>query len=1233
MTHKILSLFAVLVLGAAITACGGDSGGGESNPDNGSNMEWGNTDVPTDTVQPDATETTETITETQTEIPPVCQSDCDDEWAKECAGAGIRTCQDNDDDGCFTWSEAEACPNGTTCANGACVASCPDQPCTTAGAKKCEGATTVVECGDFDADGCFEWGNGTACGAGLVCSGGFCATTCQNECTVSGAVKCEGNNVVTCGDANNDGCLEWGSASPCGAGLVCSSGFCAATCESECTTEGAKKCEANGVTTCGDYNNDGCLEWGSAIICEGNTVCSSGVCQDTCQNECTVALAVKCDGNGVSTCGDYNLDGCMEWGTAVACGGDLVCSNGVCTETCQSECTVADAKKCDGNGVTTCKDYNDDGCLEWGSPEACEDGTTCSSGTCVTNCTDACVGDGSKACVAGTTKQFHVCGDYNDDGCLEWGSDVACDDTMVCADGECAATCTDGCANTGDLQCAGNAIETCGDYNADGCIEWGTAVPCESSETCTDGACVDKVAPAGVLLNEILYDGISTDEDSFVELRGPVGTVLDGFSIVGLNGNGGAVYKTIPLNGIIGVNGLWVIMREGAPTSWKALANVINDDVDFQNGPDSVQLRFGETIIDAVGYGEFTNDDTFLGEGNAAPDAGSEHSIGRNITGDDTDDNAADWFEFWMPTPGAENDNPNDDPVALLVCPQGGLVDEVLTFDATNSADDDGYIDFWDFDYGDGTDPVHGKKETVTHAFTAPNIYTVTLTVIDNLGGKDTDTCEVTIAADSCLDVDCSTIPDPVCQGDVERTYTGAGVCQDGTCVYPHDDKNCPAGCENGACKDDTSPYTIGWCRLQWPLEITNKDFGATEDVYGRVYVADLTNTTENANDPSPWVKAQVGYGPDASADPTADTWTWSDAAPYAGWDGDGDDQKNNDEYSGTLVIPSPEHSPYDYAFRFSADGGETWTLCDKDGSDNGYAADQAGHLAITGCTPGELCDGGNGYCNSFAQCVSSGGWVVIPAGTFTMGSADDEPHYDPWEAAHDVTLTHSFAMRATEIEAETFYLLTEILPDEYVDCTDDPDHCPINGITWHEAAYYCNQVSWLEDKDKCYTCTGDAPNMTCVPNVAYGSPYDCPGYRLPTEAEWEYAVRAGTTGVSWYGEDYPALNCDFNWVLNVIGWFCGNSDDLPHAVAWKAPNPWGLYDMLGNVEEWCHDGYEATALPAATDPLSPGDGSLKAVRGSHYKDYAAELRAAHRHGEAPTFRGTAGLRPVITLP
>ena len=245
MIRKTLVLFSLLILTAALGACGGDSGG-DSTPDNGSTMEWGSTDVPTDTVEPDAVPETspEVIPETQPEIPSVCQSDCDDEWAKECAGAGFRTCQDSDDDGCFTWSEVSSCPSGTTCVDGACVASCPDQPCTTAGAKKCEGATTIVECGDFDNDGCMEWGNADPCGNGLVCSGGFCASTCQNECTVAGAVKCEGNSIVTCGDANSDGCLEWGGANPCGDGLVCSSGFCAATCENDAPSTAPRSAKA-----------------------------------------------------------------------------------------------------------------------------------------------------------------------------------------------------------------------------------------------------------------------------------------------------------------------------------------------------------------------------------------------------------------------------------------------------------------------------------------------------------------------------------------------------------------------------------------------------------------------------------------------------------------------------------------------------------------------------------------------------------------------------------------------------------------------------------------------------------------------------------------------------------------------------------------------------------------------------------------------------------------------------
>ncbi len=88
---------------------------------------------------------------------------------------------------------------------------------------------------------------------------------------------------------------------------------------------------------------------------------------------------------------------------------------------------------------------------------------------------------------------------------------------------------------------------------------------------------------------------------------------------------------------------------------------------------------------------------------------------------------------------------------------------------------------------------------------------------------------------------------------------------------------------------------------------------------------------------------------------------------------------------------------------------------------------------------------------------------------------------------------------------------------------------------------------------------------MTCSPAAAEGSPYECPGHRLPTEAEWEYAARAGTT-TGTYNGDPDVTECSTSAVLHPIAWFCGNSGDTTHAVGTVGTNPWGLYDMLGNV-------------------------------------------------------------------
>jgi hypothetical protein len=151
-------------------------------------------------------------------------------------------------------------------------------------------------------------------------------------------------------------------------------------------------------------------------------------------------------------------------------------------------------------------------------------------------------------------------------------------------------------------------------------------------------------------------------------------------------------------------------------------------------------------------------------------------------------------------------------------------------------------------------------------------------------------------------------------------------------------------GTANTDCAD-VSTWTIGFCRLQFPTSI-DETAGTAVTVYGRVYAQNLTDQSP-LNDPDPQLVGQLGYGPDGS-DPAVDaTWTWTDATPNPGWDGSAVGEVDNDEYQASLVVPPPPPTDRDYAYRFSGDGGATFTYCDGDngGSTTGYAPADAGQL------------------------------------------------------------------------------------------------------------------------------------------------------------------------------------------------------------------------------------------------------------------------------------------------
>lgn len=167
------------------------------------------------------------------------------------------------------------------------------------------------------------------------------------------------------------------------------------------------------------------------------------------------------------------------------------------------------------------------------------------------------------------------------------------------------------------------------------------------------GAMLSASGYASTVISEALYDASGTDNGSvFIELFGPPGTVLDELLLEGVNGADGAVYQTVALSGVIPENGVFVIADDsGDGTTLVGSADLIVN-VDFQNGPDSIVLRNGVGVLDALGYGDFAGG-VFAGEGRAAPDGPAGSSLARFNPLVDTDDNLGDFIVLDLPTPGS----------------------------------------------------------------------------------------------------------------------------------------------------------------------------------------------------------------------------------------------------------------------------------------------------------------------------------------------------------------------------------------------------------------------------------------------------------------------------------------------------------------------------------------------------------------------------------------------------
>jgi len=219
--------------------------------------------------------------------------------------------------------------------------------------------------------------------------------------------------------------------------------------------------------------------------------------------------------------------------------------------------------------------------------------------------------------------------------------------------------------------------------------------------------------------------------------------------------------------------------------------------------------------------------------------------------------------------------------------------------------------------------------------------------------------------------------------------------------------------------------------------------------------------------------------------------------------------------------------------------------------------------------------------------------FVLIPAGTFIMGSPASEPDRSDNETQHQVTLSRSYYMQTTEVTQGQWTAIMGNNPSQFKDCGDN---CPVENISWQDAQEYIKRLNMREGTNK---------------------------YRLPTEAEWEYACRAGSQSRFSFGDAVGSLD--------LYGWYEGNSGNRTHPVGQKEPNAWGLYDMHGNVCEWVQDRYGDYPVGAVTDPTGPSSGT-GILRGGSTGSIAWICRCACRVLTARYERIKIGFRVVLDL-
>ena len=216
---------------------------------------------------------------------------------------------------------------------------------------------------------------------------------------------------------------------------------------------------------------------------------------------------------------------------------------------------------------------------------------------------------------------------------------------------------------------------------------------------------------------------------------------------------------------------------------------------------------------------------------------------------------------------------------------------------------------------------------------------------------------------------------------------------------------------------------------------------------------------------------------------------------------------------------------------------------------------------------------------------------VLLKGGSFQMGDPDeiDAP-------VHEVSL-NPFSIDTHLITQALYERLMNSNPSRW-----KIDGNPVEQVRWSDAVRFCNKRSEAEGLQPCYNLE------------TWSCDFEANGYRLPTEAEWEYACRAGTTTPYFFGSTAAKLG-DY-------AWFERNSDGHPQPVGRKKPNPWGLHDICGNVWEWCNDFYQVDYYEKSpkSDPKGPAEGETKVVRGGAWRFSDDSCRSGYRYNESPGY-------------